>query len=72
MLELNLTCSVPIRYVIRSKFHKAIHRLLSVTFVESSEDLLKALRAELLHPTQRIVGERDPERLDASVDLIDA
>lgn len=50
----------------------ARYHSLSITLVERSQDLLESLRAELLHPAERIVGERDPEGLDAAVDLVDA
>lgn len=50
-----------------------VHRiyLLSVTFIESSQNLLETLGTELLYPTERIISERDSEGLDAVVDLVD-
>lgn len=50
---------------------RRIH-LLSVTLIESSQNLLETLGAELLYPAERIISERDPEGLDAVVDLVDA
>lgn len=46
--------------------------LLPIAFVEDDEDLFEAFGAELLYPTEWIVRQRDPERLDARVDLVDA
>jgi len=55
-------------YLVRAH---GIHSL-SVTFIQSSQNLLETLGAELLYPAERIVSERDPERLDAGVDFVDA
>lgn len=50
-----------------------VHRihLLSITLIKSSQNLLEPFGAKLLHPAERIIGQRDPKRFDASVDLVD-
>ena len=44
----------------------------SVALVEHRQQLLEALGAELLHPGERVVGERDAQRLHALVGLLHA
>lgn len=52
-------------------FSKSKTHLLSITLIESSQNLLEPFGAKLLYPAERIVGQRDPEGFDAIVDLID-